>query len=686
MRRSSTHRQAAACITLAVSVVTGGCSDLKPEDRLDAASDGSRSEGLDAGHDSATDANDSGPRDSSIEPPGSRDTSTESGLDADASVGPDHADVSVTPGGTDAPSTTGDTRSDEDSPEISADMERDATDGAFEGGNADSSCVPDCSELGLFRCGGPADAGVLRQLQVCSLVRGCLQWLDTATCRSDEACCEGACRNLEIAATCYAPPDFDYYVDAKRGTDDVDAGSSAGGTRQRPFRTVTRAVREATSVARPGRRIYVAAGEYDDAHGELFPVQLRGGVSIHGAGPNVVTLRGSGTFDRRAAGGVSNAIYQVTLIVGDDTAATTVSGVTILSQGGSQRPNYHGVFCDRGALPPTADTFGATILDNVVIGPGFHYGIAASSVDATDASPASGCKLRMYGSTVTGAMVGIYAAGCHSAENGFPISMQIGDMNRGNSFTWMGSPYNDGAGILVNSCVTQSSIRYNVFRDSTSGAVIDQRGEHVIGIRPFSVEHNTFTNLTNSGLQLLGSPITVVVNDNTFTNVSTLSAGSTPAPALYIEGEQGVLPLKKARRNTFIGNDLGMFAYSPDAVIYGGAQGSFDWGTPGDSGENRFVCNSRVGISTPYLGFDIAVRIPGPGVMPFVGNVWDHVPPTALMADLQTNGLDFLFEVAPPPVLDTSGGSADTAPCPPDRIRGPEPMDAGPADAAGSDG
>jgi hypothetical protein len=293
----------------------------------------------------------------------------------------------------------------------------------------------------------------------------------------------------------------------------------------------------------------------------------------------------------------------------------------------------------------------------------------------------------MYGSTVTGAMHGLYAAGCHSAENGFPISMKIGDANRGNSFTWMGSPYNDGAGILINSCVTQSSIRHNVFRDSTVGAIIDQRRENVVGIRPFSVEHNVFTNLTNSGLQLLGSPIAVVVNDNTFTNVSAPPPGTSPAPALYIVGEgQGILPLKKARRNSFIGNDVGMFAYSPDAVIYDGAQGSFDLGTPSDPGENRFVCNSMVGNSTPYLGFDVAIRIPGPGVMPLSGNVWDHVPPTALTADLQTNGLDFLFEVAPPPVLDTSGGSVDTTACPTGRIRGPEPVDAGPADAAGGDG
>ena len=648
-----------AHFAFAVIVALGGCSDLKPEDRIKSPLNEAGSEDTRGGETEAADA--------SMETLGSADVSTETQSDADVSV--------TTPDG--AVSDGPDVQWEERSPDgQAADGAADTFDDG-DGNGSDASCIPDCPELGQFRCGGDADAGVLRQLQVCSLVRGCLQWLDTATCRADEACCEGSCKSLDSASACHAPPDFDYYVDAKRGSDDLDGGSTTAGTRQRPFRTVSRAVRAATNLARPGRRIYVAAGKYDSAHGEAFPLVLRGGVSIHGAGPTLVTIHGSGELNHQAAGGVYNGSYKVTVVVGDDSATTTVAGATILGEAPSPLPDYFGIFCDRGSRPEAGDAVGATVLENVVIGPGYHHGIMAVSSDASDASVASGCKLQMFDSTATGAWYGIVATGCREGQDGFPVSIRVGDVNRGNSFTWTGTPFNQGAGILLRNCVTQSSVRHTHFVDSAGGIHIEQQGDVGIGIHPFVFEHNVFSKLSADGVSVVGNAAAVVLNDNVFSNISTAPSGDYRAVAVVIVGSGGHLPLKKARRNTFIGNDLAINVFSPSDSVDFGASGGFDLGTPADLGENKFLCNAMVGNPLLDVGGDIWLNLPGPGLVPLSGNLWDHFPPRAALAESTANGTDVTFQVVPPPTLDSSGGRVDTTPCPPDRIRGPAGGDGG---------
>jgi hypothetical protein len=141
--------------------------------------------------------------------------------------------------------------------------------------------------------------------------------------------------------------------------------------------------------------------------------------------------------------------------------------------------------------------------------------------------------------------------------------------------------------------------------------------------------------------------------------------------ALWVDGNAGYLPLKKARRNTFIGNDLAVYVASPNDPVTFAAEGPFDWGTPADPGQNTLLCNAMVGNPTKDLGGDVWLFVPGPGVVPLSGNVWDHFPPTAAALAAKANGTDVTIELMPAPTLDTSGGRVSTTACPADRILGP---------------
>ena len=120
----------------------------------------------------------------------------------------------------------------------------------------------------------------------------------------------------------------DYYVDANYGSDDP-----GGGTEANPFRTISYALGYAAS---SGDNIYIAAGIYDTALGESFPLGMNYNVNLLGAGPDVVTVDA----------GQSGA--HVVSCVGD--GSPTISGLTITGGLAGADTAY------------TADVFGGGIL------------------------------------------------------------------------------------------------------------------------------------------------------------------------------------------------------------------------------------------------------------------------------------------------------------------------------------
>jgi hypothetical protein len=550
--------------------------------------------------------------------------------------------------------------------------------GAILDGSGDNTrpCVPDCPTLGEFRCGtAAADGGLPRQIKVCSAAQGCLKWLDSATCPAGEACCEGSCKSAAQAAVCYAPAGFDYYVDVVHGVDDVDAGSPVGGTREQPFRTISRAIREATEHPRPGRRIYAGAGTYNEASGETFPLVLRNGVSLYGAGAGATTIRGSGPYDAITGGSANwRGTYRVTVVAGDDAANATLADVTLLSETPSPQGGYFGIYCDRGSAPDDNATIGVTSVENVVIGPGYQLGVTVM----TSARPvASGCNFRMKGSVITGTHYGVVAQGCVDRENQIvdwmPVTIRIGTEEKGNRFSWLGSPYGGECGVLVNRCVANGRITNNLFEDSPDGIRFEQipagagHGRHLT-----IVEKNVFRDLFHTGITIWGDESLVDLYDNEFTNITKETMGvPNAAIAVWAHGEDWVnyIGLRKARRNRFVGNDFAVLITSRDAVSFN-AQGHVDFGSVEDPGENVLRCNSTFG----GLGGDVkvALDVGGSGSMLFAGNVWDHFPPAERPVEGVLNGTDIIQASSLPwPVIDTRGGRADDTPCTGGRSAGP---------------
>jgi len=80
------------------------------------------------------------------------------------------------------------------------------------------------------------------------------------------------------------------YVDPMRGDD------SAGGVEAQPLQTVTRAL----ELAAPNTVIVLAPGRYSQASGEVFPLQLKSGVTIQGmsgARDRTAIIEGGGNFE-----------------------------------------------------------------------------------------------------------------------------------------------------------------------------------------------------------------------------------------------------------------------------------------------------------------------------------------------------------------------------------------------------
>jgi hypothetical protein len=501
-------------------------------------------------------------------------------------------------------------------------------------------------------------------LQVCSAVNGCLQWLDTAACGDNEICCSGACQALTSNASC----ESDYFVDAQSGVDDPDAGPDRG-TEAHPFRTITVAIAEAQRSMTASKRIHVAAGRYDATLGERFPLILRNGVSLFGAGADKVTVQGLGTYDHGTEGGTYADVYSLTILVGDDALPTVVSGMTLRGGDTTPTPTHHGILCDRGSGASGGAAAGATILDNIVVGPNYDNGIVA----ATSTVPTkSGCNLRMTRSTVTSGTWGVVAVGCMVGVTKVPVAVHIGDETGGNTFRWLSSPTDPTGAILIWPCVTNSSVRHNLISDSGYGVTIDQADDAPagVGVNKFTIDDNVFTRLTISGVFVWSEATSLEeLNDNTFTEISASLAGDMTRVAwgLAADGKGALFPpIKQARRNRFVGNDAAIVFGDSTGVSFG-TTGPVDFGRVDDPGGNVFHCNSK----PSGVAGDLLISVSGTGAIPFAGNVWDHVPLTTGIDGTAVNGTDVIFFKTPQPALDTTNGAVDTSACPAGRVLGP---------------
>src|SRR5262249_8694381 len=203
----------------------------------------------------------------------------------------------------------------------------------YECGRACGGDTPSCSKM-LSRCG-----------------------CDIKSCPSDKICARAG----DKCVTEEAPAGFDLYVSAT-----ADAGGD--GSQNSPLRTITEALsmlappdagmatdasampdvsapsdaalaRTARAVAAEAaaptfaKRIHAEPATYDESLGERFPLVIPGGIELHGAGANRTAIVGIGKYDATADGGAYTGPFWATLVVGDRSRPTRISGFALRQPG-----------------------------------------------------------------------------------------------------------------------------------------------------------------------------------------------------------------------------------------------------------------------------------------------------------------------------------------------------------------
>jgi hypothetical protein len=466
--------------------------------------------------------------------------------------------------------------------------------------------------------------------------------------------------------------EFDYYVDAS-------APPGGDGSQAAPFRTISAAVEAQSHAPSQARKVHVAAGTYDEALGEIFPLVLRG-LSLEGAGQDKTFIVGTGVFDH-SEGGPKNQRYFGTVIAGDRVLPTKLSRLSLRPLAPVPAHGYYGVFCDRGnATGEVASPAGQTHLDEIAVGPGFDTSVL---VLTSTIPTVTGCNMLMTRSTVTGGWQGIVANGCDGSDKPGPVMLEMGtdDPTSGNTVTWMQSVNGVGDGVYVGGCVALASFQNNTMTDCSRGLSLGGSANPFVA-RPYLIKRNTFARLSDVGVFAQGVFVVIEeISDNRFLDTTRVQTSFERAVGLRITNAD----VRKVRRNVFAGNDIGL-RFDEGAEVT-------DLGRPGDPGGNVFYCNSGIdnwygsdvvvfyqpmsrrgvreadGGADPNDGGPDAGDGDSPASLPFAGNSWDHGPPRVETIDGLINGLEISLENSPPLVFDLSGSSMVTTPCPAGRIR-----------------
>lgn len=247
----------------------------------------------------------------------------------------------------------------------------------------------------------------------------------------------------------------DWYVDVASGLD------SYPGTPGAPFKSVTRGL----TVASAGDTVHVAAGSYaETTSAEVFPLMMKSGVVLQGAGPDIVTLEGNGAQAVIEGTAVdANARVDGFTITGGSpgldfsNSQATVSNNVI--RGNTGEYGGGGVHSEGGAIR----ILGNLIADNWAW---FGAGICSEQYDAS----------RIEGNVIE-ANVGYYGVGIGCYYHASPTI--AGNTIRGNTADTQGSGFGraSGAGMVAESAslplVTETVIQDNHVEgaDGTGGAV-----------------------------------------------------------------------------------------------------------------------------------------------------------------------------------------------------------------------
>jgi len=269
---------------------------------------------------------------------------------------------------------------------------------------------------------------------------------------------------------------------------DANDGLSPG----TPFRTITRAMQGNGGGLQPGDRIVVAAGTYDTAAGEVFPIAIADGITILGPGDGTAVVQGPGVASPLRGGGGRTDLFTV----GSLTNTTVVQGLTM--EGGTATGRSSGT-----AL---IEVLGAPddlqVIDNV-----FLNGLGALWHLGTADKKAAGVLFQ--GNTVSGSRDDAFLWSTTSVTGidgpaqpvgGGPVHTFVIDNN-----TFNGGILDDAveikgfSGAFFDVTVTGNTLD-NILDDGLDfNLLVDSTGLSATGT--FLVENNTIRNVVHSGIR-----------------------------------------------------------------------------------------------------------------------------------------------------------------------------------------
>jgi hypothetical protein len=550
---------------------------------------------------------------------------------------------------------------------------------------------PSGATIARVRATGPYDVGRRVGVQL-TLFESCAD----KTCPSIDTCSASGCTSAEVMTA--SLPDFKdpppailncgqpvapgcEAIQELGASISVDASAPVGGlgTASCPFKTITQALDAARRAHFQNPTIHAAAGTYDAALGETFPLVLRGETLV-GTSSGATVIHGSGPFDRTmsAGSGFFGYVYDATLVIGDPTARTHIEGVGL--EAGAPGSNMSvAVICDQGnALrPPAAQPTPNSELVQVAISGGYTGGALVTGI-GQPAQPTA-CNLAITGSRLSGMRsFGVWVSGTcgPTADPINAAALVFGGDTPGSGNTmegFVGQPNACGAilsyGIDVWDCTALASIHGNTFAGMDYAIAIAQHADP-LGFRygRYSVVGNQFSALTVAGVAL---EHVVTLDELTKNRFERVRDGMGGASAVRLESgvenlseaepENRFPSIGRARNNVFLGNDTAVdYRYGIDCS--GNPVGidldrSEDWGTPSDPGNNVFACTGRGHaflIEHPAAaGSTIAVSL--------AGNSWDHAPPL-IGSDPSQPAEIVRFDSTPP--IDVSNASLYSGACP----------------------
>jgi hypothetical protein len=434
---------------------------------------------------------------------------------------------------------------------------------------------------------------------------------------------------------------------------DKSARADGNGTSDCPLRTISAGLARLQSSKAVSRTLHVAAGRYDAAAGETFPLMITERMSILGAGKGKTVVHGIGQYDHTPYGGSSATLHDALFVVRSE-EPVVIRGLSLERAG----DNENGIACLSGNAPqsdPPPDPFPepSLIIDDVEV-TGFYIGVQAANTRNT------GCNMRVTRSTLSNNDLAMLALGCNfNRPWGGLVALELGTNPDGGNLITRSTNY---AGVAIWGCVERLRVVGNEFRDNNVGLHIDEYTTYVSPRLLPVVTHNRFERQLEAGLMIHSLATVAALEDNRFAEnlgpatTNQVSAGVLIGPGMNQTTSPKIL---RARRNTFVGNDIG-FLFGGNGLI---TDAVLDFGRPDDPGGNVFRCNAAPVPSRRGYDVLLGIGVPTGSKLPFAGNYWDHVPPTQAVGET-ANGTDLVTTNPVDWTVDLSGALLATEACP----------------------